>query len=145
MSKINLHLTDYDRLGENRTTSSRIVSLAAVPSEKQYVLVSESGRTKTYFVTNTYLPIEHGEEATTHVFATRTSAPYQEAEKVGISGDDLTMPSLGSFDGRTVADLMGFLSQYPAEMEVVFQDDQVLVAQPKDALILRLDPTEDQQ
>ncbi|MWV23052.1 hypothetical protein FVE89_13815 [Methylobacterium sp. 2A] len=144
MRKINLHLTDYDRLGENRRTTSHIVNLAEVPSEKQYLLVDENGKNRPYFVTNTYIPVGHGDDTLTHVFATRTSAPYQEAEKVGISGDDLGMPSLTSFDGRTVSDLMGFLSQYPADMEVVFQDDQVLVARPKDVLILRLDPADDQ-
>jgi hypothetical protein len=143
MQKINLHLTDYDRLGENRTTTSRIVNLAELPGEKHYLLVNENGRTRPYLVTNTYVPIGLGEDALAHVFATRTSAPYQEAERVGISADDRGMPSLASFDGRTVADLIAFLSEYPAEMEVVFQDRQVLVAKPKDALILRLDPPED--
>ena len=142
MQKINLHLTDYDGLGENRTTTSRIVSLAEVPSEKQYLLVNEGGKTRPYVVTNAYVSVDLGNDTSAHVFATRTSAPYQEANRVGISGDDLGMPSLTSFDGRTVADLMAFFSQYPAEMEVVFQDNQVLVARPKDALILRLDPPE---
>ena len=79
--KIKLHLTDYDRLGENRTTTSRIVSLAEVPSEKHYLLVSENGKTRSYLVTNTYLPVEVGDGIPVHVFATRASAPYQEAEK----------------------------------------------------------------
>ena len=143
MRKIKLHLTDYDRLGDNRTTTSRIVSLADVPNEKHYLLVDENGKTRPYSVTNTYYPIGLGDDSLVHVFATRTSIPYQEAEKVGISGDDLGMPSLTSFAGRTVADLMAFLRQYPAEMEVVFQDHQVLVARPKDALILRLDAAEE--
>ncbi|MGU3468830.1 hypothetical protein ACLBXO_28700 [Methylobacterium sp. C33D] len=143
MRKIQLHLTDYDRLGGNRTTSTRIVSLAEVPSEKHYLLVNDNGRTRPYMVTNTYIPIGSVDDSVAHVFATRTSAPYQEAEKVGIVGDDLGMPSLTGFDGRTVADLMAFLSQYPADMEVVFEDQQVLVARPKDVLILRLDPAED--
>ena len=55
------------------------------------------------------------------------------------------MPSLTNFEGRTVADLMAFLSQYPAEMEVVFQDRQVLVARPKDVLTLRLDSADEHQ
>lgn len=145
MHKIQLHLTDYDRLGGNRTTSTRVVSVAGMPSEKHYLLVNDNGRTRPYMVTNTYLPIGSGDDATAHVFATRTSAPYQEAEKVGIAGDDLGMPSLTGFDGRTVADLMAFLSCYPADMEVVFEDRQVLVARPKDVLILRLDPAEDHE
>lgn len=143
MRKIQLHLTDYDRLGGNRATSTRIVSMAVMPSEKYYLLVNDNGRTKPYMVTNTYLPVGSGDDALAHVFATRTSAPYQEAEKVGITDDDLGMPSLTGFDGRTVADLMAFLSCYPADMEVVFEDRQVLVARPKDALILRLDAAED--
>lgn len=143
MPKIKLHLTDYDRLGENRKINTRSVSVAELPSQGHYLLVSDNGRMRPYAVTNSYIPVGVGDDADPHVFATRTSAPYQEAERVGVSEDDRGMPSLTSFEGRTVGDLMAFLSEYPSEMEVAFEDSQVLVARPKDALLLRLDPAEE--
>lgn len=113
-----------------------------LPGQGHYLAVSDNGRTRPYGVTSIYIPVGLGDDAIPHVFATLTSAPYQEAERVGISEDDRGMPSLTSFDGRTVADLMVFLSHYPAEMEIGFQNDEVLVAQPKDVLRLRLNPAE---
>ena len=134
MPDVKLHLTSYkDNLGEQQIATTRRLQMPELPKNGQYLILNK----EVYFVSNVYLAIE--EEIDSHIFATKTSAPYQELQQIGLPHP--TMPSSDTFDGRTVADLMAFLSQFPAEVEVVFDDRQVLYAKSKsDMLILRLDP-----
>jgi hypothetical protein len=54
--------------------------------------------------------------------------------------EEVGMPSLIGFEGRTIRDLIRFLAQYPGDYEIAFNDRQKLVAKAKDHLIvLRLD------
>lgn len=144
MPKIKLFLKEYDRGGQNERISERVVTVPVLPGEKQYLLVKMQGRVKPFFVSNSYMPVDLASDVAAYVFATATSAPYQEAVKVGISEDEAGVPSLTNFEGRTVGDLMAFLSEYPAEDEVVFSDREILVAQTKEGMvILRLDDAAD--
>jgi hypothetical protein len=84
------------------------------------------------------LQVAHARDGTIHAFVFPTVPPPYVAQAFGIG--DISMPSLIAFEGRTIGEMIAFLAQYPANMEVVFNDRQVLVAKAKSQMIvLRLD------
>lgn len=140
MRTIKLHIREYDSLGENPVLTSRNVPVHEIPATGQYILIRHKGFNRICFVSNSYMPIGMQEDVEAHVFATLTSAPYQEAIEMGLSGSDLGQPSLEGFEGETIGDLMAFLSQFPFNERIEFQDKGILVAQSKsDYVVLRLD------
>ena len=84
------------------------------------------------------LQVAHAKDGTVHAFVVPAFAPPHVAQAFGMT--DIGVPSLTSFNGRTVGEMIAFLARYPANMEVTFNDRQTLVATAKrDIVVLRLD------
>ena len=84
------------------------------------------------------LQVAHSEDGTVHAFVVPASLPPHVAQAFRIAGTGI--PSLASFEGRTIGEMIAFLAQYPAGMEVTFNDRQRLVARAKSGMVvLRLD------
>lgn len=82
--------------------------------------------------------VAHARDGTVHAFVFPASPPPHVAQAFGIR--DHGVPSPIAFEGTTVGEMIAFLAQYPASMEVAFSDHQILVAEAKrDMVVLRLD------
>ena len=139
MASVRLFLREYDRQRHNETITERNVEIPAVPLNGQSILVTVNGRLRSFLVTGTYIPADGTPTIAAFVFAMAMATPYQEAVRIGIEGDDLSLPSHTAFEGGTVKDLMAFLNGFPPEMVVRFNDDRVLDAKTKgELLVLRL-------
>ena len=139
MASVKLFLREYHKQEQSETIIERTVEIPAVPLNGQSILVTVNGRLRSFMVTGTYIPADGTPTIAAFVFAMAVSAPYQEAVRVGIEGDDLMLPSHTAFEGGTVKDLMAFLNGFPPDMVVRFNDDRVLDAKAKgELLVLRL-------
>ena len=139
MASVKLFLREYDKQQQNETITERNVEIPAVPLNGQSILVTVNGRLRSFLVTGTYIPADGTPTIAAFVFAMAMATPYQEAVRIGIEGDDLSLPSHTAFEGGTVKDLMAFLNGFPPEMVVRFNDDRVLDAKTKgELLVLRL-------
>ena len=82
--------------------------------------------------------VAHAEDGTVHAFVVPAFTQPHVSQAFGMT--DVGVPSLTSFNGRTVGEMIAFLARYPADMEVTFSDRQTLVATAKrDMIVLRLD------
>ncbi len=89
MASVRLFLREYDSQRQNETITERNVEIPAVPLNGQSILVTVNGRLRSFLVTGTYIPADGTPTIAAFVFAMAMSAPYQEAVRVGIEGDDL--------------------------------------------------------
>ncbi len=139
MASVKLFLREHDKQGQNEVITERNVDIPAIPTNGQSILVTVNGRLRSFLVTGTYIPADGTPTIAAFVFAMAMSAPYPEAVRIGIEGDDLMLPAHTAFEGGTVKDLMAFLHGFPPEMVVRFNDDRVLDAKAKgELLVLRL-------
>lgn len=84
------------------------------------------------------LYVVHDANGSADVFVSNAYPPSDIAKAIGLK--DSGMPSLVGFEGETVGELIAFLSEYPSDYKVVFQNEANLVAKAKSGyIILRLD------